>query len=111
MSQKISGDIVFGVTNVPATQIFLIRKNAFAIINHKPYDKGHVLVCSRREVAKVQELTEIESIDLFMTAQEISRKLQQIHKVPYEIFLQNGKDAGQTVNHVHLHLVPRSRPI
>jgi bis(5'-adenosyl)-triphosphatase len=83
MSQKISGDIVFGVTNVPATQIFLIRKNVFAIINHKPYVKGHVLVCSRREVVKLQELTEIESIDLFMTAQEICRKLQQIHKVSY----------------------------
>lgn len=69
MSQKISGDIVFGLTNVPATQIFLIRKNAFAIINHKPYVKGHVLVCSRREVTKIQELTEIESIDLFMIAQ------------------------------------------
>lgn len=111
MSQKISGDIVFGLTNVPATQIFLIRKNAFAIINHKPYVKGHVLVCSRREVTKIQELTEIESIDLFMIAQEICKKLQQIHKTSYEIFLQNGKDAGQTIGHVHLHLIPHSKPI
>jgi diadenosine tetraphosphate (Ap4A) HIT family hydrolase len=59
MSQKISGDIVFGLTNVPATQIFLIRKNVFAIINHKPTVRGHVLVCSRREVPKLQDLTEI----------------------------------------------------
>jgi diadenosine tetraphosphate (Ap4A) HIT family hydrolase len=68
MSQKISGDIVFGLTNVPSTQVFLTRKNVFAIINHKPYVRGHVLVCARREVSKIQELTEIESIDLFMIA-------------------------------------------
>ena len=111
MSQKISGDIVFGVTNVPATQVFLIRKNVFAIINHKPIARGHVLVCARREVSKLQELTEIESIDLFMTAQEVARKLQQIHKTPYQIFLQNGKEAGQSVPHVHLHLVPQAKNI
>ena len=46
-----------------------------------------------------------------MTAQEICKKLQQIHKVTYEIFLQNGKDAGQTVYHVHLHLVPHYKSI
>lgn len=46
-----------------------------------------------------------------MTAQEICKKLQQIHKHQYEIFLQNGKDAGQTVNHAHLHLIPKSKPV
>jgi diadenosine tetraphosphate (Ap4A) HIT family hydrolase len=46
-----------------------------------------------------------------MTAKEICQKLQQIHKTSYEIFLQNGKEAGQSINHVHLHLVPNSRSI
>jgi bis(5'-adenosyl)-triphosphatase len=46
-----------------------------------------------------------------MTAQEICKKLQQIHKTSYEIFLQNGKEAGQSVYHVHLHLIPHKGPI
>ena len=46
-----------------------------------------------------------------MTAQEICKKLQHIHKATYEIFLQNGKEAGQSISHVHLHLVPRYKPI
>jgi diadenosine tetraphosphate (Ap4A) HIT family hydrolase len=58
-------------------------------------------------VPKLQDLTEVEAIDLFMTAHEVSLKLQSIHKVEYQIFSQNGKDSGQTVPHCHLHLIPK----
>ena len=44
-----------------------------------------------------------------MSAQEICRKLEQISKRQYEVYMQNGKEAGQTVNHAHLHLVPIDR--
>ena len=37
----------------------------------------------------------------------MSKKLQQIYKIEYQIFCQNGKDAGQTVPHCHLHLIPK----
>lgn len=42
-----------------------------------------------------------------MTAHEVCRKLQKIFKIEYQIFSQNGKDAGQTVAHCHLHLIPK----
>jgi len=32
----------------------------------------------------------------------------KINKLPYEIFSQNGTFAGQTVPHVHFHLIPKS---
>ncbi len=48
MSQKISGDIIFGQNIIPSSQIFLLRKNVVGIINHKPFVPGHVLICSRR---------------------------------------------------------------
>ena len=48
MAQKITGEIVFGVAVIPPTQIFLMRKNVYAMINHKPFVPGHVLVCARR---------------------------------------------------------------
>jgi diadenosine tetraphosphate (Ap4A) HIT family hydrolase len=46
-----------------------------------------------------------------MTAQEVCKQLQIKYKTQYEIFMQNGKDAGQTVNHVHLHLMPKYQNI
>ena len=45
-----------------------------------------------------------------MTAHEVCRKLQQIYKLEYQIFCPNGKEAGQTVNHLHLHLIPLAQP-
>lgn len=53
MTTKIAGDIVFNNTIIPHSQIFLIRKNVFGLINHKPFVPGHVLICSRKTVAKL----------------------------------------------------------
>ena len=104
---KIAGEIIFGQSIIPPSQIFLLRKNVFAMVNHKPFAPGHVLVCSRAPAPKLQDLTEVETIDLFMTAHEVSRKLQQIYQIEYQVFCQNGKEAGQTVPHCHLHLIPK----
>jgi diadenosine tetraphosphate (Ap4A) HIT family hydrolase len=45
---KIAGEIIFGQCVIPPSQIFLLRKNVYAMINHKPFTAGHVLVCTRR---------------------------------------------------------------
>jgi bis(5'-adenosyl)-triphosphatase len=57
MSQKVTGDTIFGESIIPSSQIFLIRKNVFATVNRKPTVQGHVLVCAKREVPKIQDLT------------------------------------------------------
>lgn len=57
MNQKLGSEVIFGNCIIPYSQIFLSRKNVFAIINHKPYRPGHVLVCSRRNVPKLNDLT------------------------------------------------------
>ena len=101
-------EIRFGSHLISVSQVFVLRKNVFAIINHKPFVSGHVLVCSRRVVAKIQDLTEIEVLDLFITAQEIVRKMETIYKVSCQMVIQNGAEAGQTVKHAHIHVVPNS---
>ena len=41
-----------------------------------------------------------------MSAQEVAKKLSAINNCVYNVSVQNGKDAGQTVPHVHLHVCP-----
>jgi len=57
MSTKMTSDIIFNNTIIPYSQIFLMRKNVFGLINNRPFLKGHVLVCSRRGVPKLENLT------------------------------------------------------
>lgn len=41
-----------------------------------------------------------------MTAQQVAKKLKTLTNYNYNISLQNGKEAGQTVFHVNLHICP-----
>ena len=43
---------------------------------------------------------------MFLTAQEVCKKLQSICGKEYEVAMQNGKEAEQTIPHAHLHLLP-----
>lgn len=107
MNKKLGGEVVFGTSVISPSQIFLSRKNVFAIINHRPFLPGHVLVCSRKSVPKINDLTEIEILDLFLSAQEVATKLSTLNNCIYNISIQNGKESGQTVPHVHLHICPQ----
>lgn len=57
MSQKLGGEVIFGQWVIPPSQIFLSRKNVFAIINNRPFLPSHVLVCSRKIVPRLSDLT------------------------------------------------------
>lgn len=50
--------VMFGHIHLSPRQIFLMRENVFATVNLQPYAPGHVLVCPRRVVQKLQDLTE-----------------------------------------------------
>jgi bis(5'-adenosyl)-triphosphatase len=102
-------EIVFGVYPIPSSQIFLLRKNVFGMVNHKPFIPGHVLLCTRRIVPRLEELNEEETLDLFTTAQEVCQRLESISQLNYEMTIQNGEEAGQTVKHLHMHLVPKHK--
>ncbi|EAR95215.4 scavenger mRNA decapping enzyme carboxy-term-binding protein (macronuclear) [Tetrahymena thermophila SB210] len=98
--------VQFGKSQLPLSQIFILRKNVFATTNLKPACPGHVLVASRRPVKRLHELTEVETLDLWTTVQQVSRVMEQIHKFPCQIGVQDGTDAGQTIDHVHIHIIP-----
>ena len=41
-----------------------------------------------------------------MTAQEVAKRLESIYGREVHLTVQNGTDAGQTVKHAHIHVVP-----
>ncbi|CAI8591369.1 unnamed protein product [Vicia faba] len=69
---------------------------------------SHVLICPKREVKRFLDLTVEETSDLWLTAQKVGRQLESYHKASsLTLAIQDGPQAGQTVPHVHIHVVPR----
>ncbi len=83
------------------------RSSAFLDIH--PINDGHILVLPNVHVRKFSELDELQIADLFSVGQKIYHALQAsgIRCEGANFFISEGAVAGQEVEHVHLHIVPR----
>lgn len=99
----------FGVWPIAKREIFAASEFSFAFTNLKPVLPGHVLVAPRRVVARLGELTSEETADLLELA-KLAGTLVTVANPPSDALtftVQDGKAAGQTVPHVHIHVIPR----
>ncbi len=88
----------------------LIENNfSFAILDSYPVSKGHTLVIPKRHVADYFEMTEIEQ-NAVHDLLGFCRK-QLLDTDPsikgFNVGVNCGKVAGQTIFHCHIHLIPR----
>lgn len=73
------------------------------------YKNLDVLVSTKRQVKRLSELTDQETADLFIVAKKVQRVIDSYYKTESTtVTVQDGPDAGQTVNHVHVHIIPRN---
>ena len=73
-----------------------------------PSAEGHTLVIPLRHVGKLSELTPSESSGLWQEAMRILAAAQSREPgVDFTVGVNDGPLAGQTVSHVHLHIIPR----
>ncbi|KAH8597286.1 HIT-like domain-containing protein [Bisporella sp. PMI_857] len=122
MSTGLKKDIHFGPFEV-TDQVFHQTSLCYALVNIKPILPGHVLVIPFRQVQRLTDLTPDEVGELFGTVQKVQRMLAKIYfsdSAPdlkgqgiedgsFNIAIQDGKEAGQTVPHVHCHIIPRAK--
>jgi histidine triad (HIT) family protein len=89
------------------TKIITETENSIAFLDAFPLAKGHTLVIPKIHHEKIQDLTSEENSDLFSTVHKIISKVDKLTGSTL-IAVHNGKEAGQEIPHVHVHLVPRS---
>jgi len=92
------------------SQADLITQNPFAVAKRDGYPiaKGHTLIIPRRHVASFFDCTQDERMAMMELLDAAKVEIDRHHKPDgYNIGLNNGVAAGQTVMHVHLHLIPR----
>ncbi len=81
---------------------------AIAIADAFPVSNGHTLVLSRRHVANLFDLTEAELTALFDLLYRVQRALAaDLRPDGFNVGVNVGVAAGQTIMHVHVHLIPR----
>ncbi|WRT65501.1 uncharacterized protein IL334_002444 [Kwoniella shivajii] len=89
-------------------QVFYTTPLSIGIVNLKPLLPGHVLILPRRVVPRLADLYSSEISDLFLTVQRIGKGLEELYNAQaLTVSLQDGKSAGQSVPHVHVHILPR----
>ncbi|GFO56968.1 HIT family protein [Geomonas sp. Red276] len=81
---------------------------AVVILDGFPVSPGHTLIIPRRHIASLFEATEEERAALFSLLGE-ARELLLQERSPngFNIGINDGVAAGQTVMHLHIHLIPR----
>ena len=81
---------------------------SLAFFDGFPVSPGHILIIPRRHVASFFELTKYEKQDLLCLLDNVKRVIdEKFHPDGYNIGVNVGEAAGQSVLHVHIHLIPR----
>jgi histidine triad (HIT) family protein len=81
--------------------------HSISFLDAFPLAKGHTLVIPKKHHQKIQDLSRDENNDLFSLVHLMISKVDSMTGATL-VAIHNGKDAGQEVPHVHVHLVPRS---
>jgi histidine triad (HIT) family protein len=69
---------------------------------------GHVLIAVKRHAQDIYALDERQAAALYAAASRVARAIREAFAPQgLSVYQANGKAAGQTVFHLHLHLVPR----
>lgn len=84
--------------------VTLVIRDAF------PVSPGHTLIIPRRHVGSFFELTAPERASMFELLTQAKAELDgTLQPDGFNIGINDGAAAGQTVPHLHLHLIPRYR--
>lgn len=93
---------------VPRERLVFESALAFVLRDGFPVSPGHTLVVPRRHVASLFETTQEEQAALLKLLRLAKVDLEhQFHPAGYNVGVNDGPAAGQTVPHLHIHLIPR----
>ena len=84
------------------------NESAIAFPDGFPVSEGHMLVVPRRHVTSLWDLSPNEQHDIWGLVSEVRALLASRHSPDgFNVGVNDGASAGQTVHHAHLHVIPR----
>ena len=89
------------------TNIILETEKSISFLDTFPLARGHTLVIPKNHAEKIQDMSKDDIVDLFELVHQIISKVDKISGATL-IAIHNGKESGQEIPHVHVHLIPRN---
>ncbi|MEF8718465.1 MAG: HIT family protein [Candidatus Accumulibacter necessarius] len=93
---------------LPANRILRENVDGMVIDDGFPISPGHTLIIPRRHMGSFFDLSETERNSLLSLLEDAKWRLdKEFRPDGYNIGINDGSVAGQTVPHLHIHLIPR----
>ena len=94
--------------NLSSTDIVIANELAVVSRDSYPVSPGHTLVIPKRHVGSFFDTTTEERLALMELIDQAKLALdREFHPAAYNLGLNDGPAAGQSIPHVHFHLIPR----
>ncbi len=88
--------------------ILFENDSVFVIKDLYPVTKGHVLIVTKRHITDYFLTTKKEVLDIDQAIRFMKKSLtNEYNPDGFNIGVNNGEAAGQTIMHLHIHLIPR----
>ncbi len=101
-------DCIFCEKFITNKKSLLENDLALAYFDEFPVNEGHIIIITKRHAETYFDITEEEQSAMFSLLRSAKLYIDKKYKpTGYNIGFNCGMDAGQSVMHVHLHLIPR----
>lgn len=93
--------------NIPSARIYE-DEHVISFLDIMPANKGHCLVVPKKHSQTLIEMSEDDIANTVKAAKKVAMALSlSFGNGSFNVVMNNGKEAGQIVNHAHVHLIPR----
>ena len=90
------------------TNILINGEYSYSRWDGYPVSEGHCLIIPKRHVSSIDDLTDVELKDLYTVLHQTKILIRETYLPDgFNIGINEGEAAGQTVPHLHIHLIPR----
>jgi histidine triad (HIT) family protein len=83
-------------------------ENALAFLDIYPHAPGHTVIIPKKHYINILEANDNDLSNLFLALKKVAKLIQEsINAEGFTIGINHGKIAGQAIDHLHIHLIPR----
>ncbi|NPA44454.1 MAG: HIT family protein [Chlorobi bacterium] len=94
--------------NIDKNKIIAKSEYSLAFFDNFPVNKGHILIIPKNHIENYFDLSDIEKKDIWKLVDKVKIIIEKkFNPDGFNIGINIGKYAGQTINHCHIHIIPR----